>query len=82
LNLTKDELRKHYDLKPCTNKTHKFKFGRLIGEWIWANDRWSQLVGDKLQTMWFSINTTEEFDGLKIHSLIIWKLKVIVGILQ
>lgn len=79
--LDKDELRKHYDLKSCTNKAHDFQIGKLIGSWHWANDSWSQLVDDKLQTMWFSIHTTERLDGLKIHSLIIWKLKVIVGFL-
>jgi hypothetical protein len=77
--LIKDELRKHYDLKPCTNKNHEFKIGKLMGEWIWANDHWSQLVDDKLQTLWFSIHTTETVDGLKIHSFTCWKLKVIVG---
>lgn len=81
MSLTKDELRKHYDLKPCANKTHEFKFGKLMGEWIWAEDCWSQLVDDKLQTFWFSIHTTETVDGLKIYSLTAWKLKVIIGII-
>jgi hypothetical protein len=80
MNLTKDELRLHYDLKKCSNPSHEFKIGKLMGEWIWAEDCWAQLVDDKLQTFWFSIHTTETVDRLKIYCLTVWKLKVIVGI--
>ena len=78
--MTNDELRKIFDLKSCPNPAHEFKFGRLMGEWRWAEDCWSQLVGDRLQTLWFSIHTTTSTDKLTIYCLTIWKLKVIVGV--
>jgi hypothetical protein len=78
--MTNDELRKIFDLKPCPNPGHEFKFGRLMGEWRRAADCWSQLVGDKLQTLWFSIHTTKSTDNLTIYCLTVWKLKVIVGV--
>jgi len=80
--MNKDELRAHYDLKPCGNPRHTFTTNRLMGEWIWAEDCWSQLVDDKLQTFWFTIHTTENIQGLKILSLTAWKLKIILGLIK
>jgi len=75
------ELRAHFDLKPCPRKPHPFSIGRLIGEWVWAQDCWSQLVGNYLQTLWLSFHTTKSTDGITIYCFTAWKLKVIIGLL-
>lgn len=80
--MTRDELRTHFDLKPCPNPKHLFKVGRLMGEWRWARDAWSQLVGETMQTLHLALHTTHAVDGTTIHSITIWKLKVIWGILK
>jgi len=78
--MTKDELRVHFNLKSCANPRHTFEFGRFMGEWIWAEDCWSQIVDDKLQTLLFAIHTTERVDGLKIISFTAWRLKIMMGL--
>lgn len=79
--MNKDELRDHFNLKQCTNPIHNFTIGKIIGEWIWADDCWSQIVdNDKLQTLWFAIHTTERVDGLKIISFTAWRLKIMMGL--
>ena len=79
--MTEAELRKHFDLKPCPNAPHEFEIGRLIGEWIWAEDCWSQLTQGRLQTFHFSLQRLDSVDGQRAYSLVIWKLKIIWGIL-
>jgi hypothetical protein len=78
--MTKEELRKHFNLKPGVNPIHKFSFGNLIGEW--AEDYWSQLVDDKMQTFWFSIHTIESIEGIKAGSFVFWKFKIIFGLVK
>ncbi len=80
--MTKDELRSHFKLKPGVNPINSFSCGNLIGEWVWAEDCWSQLVDDRMQTFWFSIHTIESVSGTKGYSLVIWKLKVLVGFIK
>ena len=75
--MTEQELRSHYDLKPCPNAPHSFELGRLMGEWVWAEDSWSQLVGDKLQTHYCAFTSSKNVHNTVIYSFVIWKLKVI-----
>jgi hypothetical protein len=75
--MTEAELRKHFKLKPCPNPSHPFTIGSLMGEWIWAEDFWAQLVGEHMQTLHFCFSTTENQNGTKLYSIVIWKLKVI-----
>jgi hypothetical protein len=73
------ELRKHFDLKPCPNPHHVFSLGNLIGEWVWAEDHWSQLQGDTLQTFLFSAHSIKNTNGTVAYSIVIWKLKLVWG---
>ncbi len=77
--LTELELKAHFDLKPCTNPYHDFKFGRLMGQWQIANDCWSQLCGQHMQTQHFCYYGIKDVKGLKGYVLVIGKLKVIWG---
>ena len=78
--MTDAELRTHFDLKPCKNPPHAFRIWRLLGEWIWAGDCWSQLVGQHLQTMHVSFHSICCVNGTKAYSIVIWRLKIIWGI--
>lgn len=80
--MTDNELRKYFDLKKCPNPSHEFKIGKLMGEWIWAEECWSQLQGGKLQTFFFSFHKIETTDNLKAYSVVIWKLKIIWGFIK
>lgn len=80
--MTNEELKLHFDLKKCMNPPHEFKIGNLIGEWQWANDKWSQLIGDKLQTSWLSFHTTTNLNSTTIYCFTFWKLKLVIGILK
>ena len=80
--MTKDELRKHFDLKPCPNYPHEFNFLSMTGEWVWAEDCWAQIVGQRMQTLHFSFHTIKSVEGTVAYSLVVWKLKIIWGFLK
>lgn len=80
--MTKDELRTHFKLKKCPNPAHDFSFFKVIGEWVWAEDYWSQIVDQRLQTFYFSFHSIDSVSGTGAYSIVIWKLKVIWGILK
>lgn len=80
--MTESELRNHFDLKPCLSPSHSFSLGKLIGEWVWAKDCWSQLSQDRLQTFYFSFHRVDSVGGTRAYSLVIWKLKIIWGFLK
>lgn len=80
--MTEAELKNYFDLRPCTNKAQPFKIRNLIGEWQWANDHWSQLVGERLQTLYLSFHSIKTTTGLVAYSITLWKLKVIWGFVK
>ena len=80
--MTDEELRAHFDLKPCPNPAHAFSLGKLMGEWRIAEDDWSQLVGQNLQTLLLSYHTTKSTSGIVLHSITIFRLKIIWSIWQ
>lgn len=79
--MTKDELRAHFDLKPCPNTPHEFSFLNITGELVWAKDNWAQLVDQRLQTLHLSFHSIKSVEGTVAHSIVIWKLKIIWGFL-
>lgn len=80
--MTRDELKLHFDLKPCPNPKHEFSIGNLIGEWRWSEDFWAQLVGENLQTLYLSFHTTKNTNGTVIYCITIFKLKIIFGLVK
>jgi hypothetical protein len=75
--MNNQELRTHFDLKKCPNKPHNFEIGKLFGNWVWAEDNWSTLVGDKLNTHYFSLHKIKSVDNIVAYSIVILKLKII-----
>ena len=73
------DLRKHFDLKQCPNPSHPFSIGSMIGEWVWAEDCWSQLVGERMQTYYLTYYKIDSVEGTRAYSLVVWRLKVIWG---
>jgi hypothetical protein len=76
------EARKHFKVTPCTNPTHSFKIGRMMGQWRVANDIWVTIT-DKGQEMthWFRFGKLRDQDGETIYELVVWKLSVVWGFL-
>jgi hypothetical protein len=80
--MNKDELRTHFKLKACPNPHHSFQFWNLIGEWIWAEDCWSQIIDQRMNTYYFSFHSIDSVSGTKAYSIVVWKLKIIWGLLK
>ena len=67
-------------LYPCPNPTHDFQIGRLMGQWTWAKDSWSEVNSNgNLQTNFIRIGYLETLEGLKGYNMILWKLNIIFG---
>jgi hypothetical protein len=67
-------------LYPCPNKEHRFKLWRVVGQWQWAQDRWSTLTdAGVLQNDFLRIGAIETTDGIKAYSVVVWKLSLMFG---
>jgi hypothetical protein len=82
LDMTEEELRQHFDIKPHTGKRHEFTLGRLMGEWAWSNTSWSSLAQGRMNTYYLSYQKIQTFDNIKAYTIVIWKLKIIWSILN
>jgi hypothetical protein len=70
-------------LYPCPNPPHDFQVGRLMGQWTWAEDCWSEVSSNgHLHNIYFRCCSIETLSGLKSYSLTVWKLNIIIGILD
>jgi len=69
-------------LYPCANRVHEFKIGRLIGEWQWAQDCWSEVSANgSMHNYALGIYSVNWLSGLRAWKVIIWKLSIIFGFL-
>jgi len=81
--MTKDEARKHFDIKTCTNPEHEFVFlGRLF-MWQIANDIWAHLVQvtpgvweQRKQFLAIEKISRSDKDG-EATTIVIWKFRII-----
>ena len=77
--MTEQELKAHYGIKPCPNKSHDFDIGRLLMSFTWAEDYWSYLVGKNEQRPFIAFNRIKNPEGLKIYTIVVFKLLVQFG---
>jgi hypothetical protein len=80
--MTRDEAKKHFDIKPCTNKFHVCKIGNLnIGLQIASNGGWVDLTQlNNERKHYFSFTRYKSPDDVKFYAIIIWKLQLIWGL--
>ena len=76
----RNDARKYFEVTKCTNPTHDFKIGNLIGQWQIANDIWVTITdrGNEL-THWVRFGKRRDQDGHTIYEIIVWKLSIIWG---
>lgn len=77
----REEFERQGKLYPCPNPAHHFRFWRVIGQWRWAQDKWSTLTDSgTLQNDVMRIGSMETTDGLKGYCVVLWKFSLMFGI--
>lgn len=69
-------------LTKSPHPSHKFDIGRLIGEWQMAKDSWVHLDDSgKIHHHIFTVEIQETTDNLRLLNIVIWRLKIVMGLL-
>lgn len=67
-------------LFPCPNPPHSFRLGRLIWQFRWASEAWTNLSSrGHLQTHWLKVGKSENIEGTVIYTVIVGKASIIFG---
>ena len=82
--MTYEELKHHFNLFKCPNKETDFEFGKLIGTWQIASDKWSTVDtrSQSIRTEIIALTSSENTDGIKHYSFTFFKFKVVWGFLK
>ena len=84
---TRERFRAKGDLWPCPNKAHDFKIGKLIGQWQWAADCWSDVTegvdgeAGKLVNYGLFIGTITSIEDRVAYKIVVWKFRLIFAFL-
>lgn len=70
-------------LYPCPNKPNEFKFWRLVGEWQWASDCWSEVsITGNMHNFGLAVYSIETLSVIKAWRMIVWKFAVIFSLIE
>ena len=81
--MTEQQVREHFAITPCKNKSRYVKIGRLIVQFTMADDYWSYLTSSNTHIRPFlSFHRTSIMDDHHCYTIVIHKLQIVWGFCQ
>jgi|ERR1035437_2227226 hypothetical protein len=85
---TRERFRAKGDLWNCTNPAHDFQLGKLMGQWQWANECWSEITEGldgkegKMLNFGLCLGKVIGIDDRYFYKIIIWRFRLIFAFLK